>query len=61
MYNSISPIALRNIFESAPCNDQRAVHIPAVHIFDMSQVPYMDFAGLTMISRHFSSMPLQRD
>jgi anti-anti-sigma factor len=47
MYTCLSPNALRNTFESTPDTVQ-----PAVHIFDLSQVPYMDSAGLGMMVSH---------
>jgi anti-anti-sigma factor len=48
MYNSISPMALRNILVSIPGNPG-----PAVHIFDLTRVPYMDYAGLRIIVDHY--------
>ena len=48
MYNSLSPDAFRNIFESAPDHEQ-----PAAHLFDLTEVPYMDSAGLGMIVSHY--------
>lgn len=47
MYTCLSPDALRNTFELMPDTAQ-----PAVHIFDLSQVPYMDSAGLGMMVSH---------
>jgi hypothetical protein len=37
MYSSLSPDAFRNIFEAVPGAPQ-----PASHIFDLTDVPYMD-------------------
>ena len=48
MYSSLSPDAFRNIFESAPDGAQA----PA-HVFDLTEVPYMDSAGLGMIVSHY--------
>ncbi|WP_399257615.1 STAS domain-containing protein [Terriglobus albidus] len=47
MYGSISPVALDHILESTPSNTECGVHI-----FDLRQVPYMDFAGLSLIAHH---------
>jgi anti-anti-sigma factor len=48
MYNSLSPDAFRNIFESAPGDAQA----PA-HVFDLTEVPYMDSTGLGMLVSHY--------
>jgi anti-anti-sigma factor len=48
MYNSLSPDAFRNIFESAPDHEQ-----PAAHLFDLTEVPYMDSTGLGMLASHY--------
>jgi anti-anti-sigma factor len=48
MYNSLSPDAFRNIFESAPGEEQ-----PPAHIFDLTEVPYMDSTGLGMLASHY--------
>lgn len=47
MHGSLSPAALRNTFE-APDTDQSATHI-----LDLTEVPYMDSAGLGMIVTHY--------
>ena len=47
MYNSLSPDAFRNIFESAPGNE------PPAHVFDLTEVPYMDSTGLGMLASHY--------
>ena len=47
MYHSLSPEAFRNIFESAP-GDSPA----AKHVFDLTEVPYMDSLGLGMLVSH---------
>jgi anti-anti-sigma factor len=46
MYGSLSPTALRNTFESEEDND-------ALHILDLTEVPYMDSAGLGLIVSHY--------
>ena len=48
MYTSLTPAALRNLFER-PTQEQKAVHI-----FDLTEVPYMDSAGLGMLVSHFA-------
>lgn len=48
MYAALSPVALRNIFESDPPR-----HAPSVNIFDLTEVPYMDSCGLGLIIGHF--------
>ncbi len=48
MYTSMSPDAFRNIFESAPGDPQ-----PLAHIFDLSEVPYMDSMGLGTLASHY--------
>jgi anti-sigma B factor antagonist len=48
MYNSLSPDAFRNIFESAAVDAQA----PA-HVFDLREVPYMDSTGLGMLLSHY--------
>jgi anti-anti-sigma factor len=48
MHSSLSPIALRNTFELEPEAEDSAVHI-----LDLTEVPYMDSAGLGMIVSHY--------
>jgi anti-anti-sigma factor len=48
MHASLSPIALRNTFE--PEEEGRQ---DALHILDLTEVPYMDSAGLGMIVSHY--------
>jgi len=48
MHGSLSPIALRNTFESE--HDDGS---DAVHILDLTEVPYMDSAGLGMVVSHY--------
>lgn len=47
MYGSLSPSALRNTFE---CEDGPK-HL--LHILDLTNVPYMDSAGLGLIISHY--------
>ncbi len=47
MFGSLSQEALRNLFDSP------ADGAPAVHVFDLTAVPYMDSIGLgMMVSQH---------
>ena len=48
MYSSMSPNAFRNFFESYPGDGQAPVHI-----FDLTEVPYMDSMGLGMLASHY--------
>lgn len=48
MYSSLTPAALRNIFESDPPH-----HPPSINIFDLTEVPYMDSCGLGLLVGHF--------
>ncbi len=48
MHGSLSPVDLRNTFEVTPDNSQSATHI-----LDLTEVPYMDSAGLGMIVTHY--------
>src|SRR6476660_474462 len=47
MYGSLSPAALRNTFES----EDAAKH--TLHILDLTEVPYIDSAGLGLIISHY--------
>jgi ABC-type transporter Mla MlaB component len=49
LYASLSPIALRNIFETDPTPDHHA----RFNILDLTEVPYMDSCGLGLIVSHF--------
>jgi ABC-type transporter Mla MlaB component len=46
MHGALSPDALRNTFESEEGGD-------ALHILDLTEVPYMDSAGLGLIVSHY--------
>ena len=48
MYAALTPLALRNMFESDPPHST-----PKVNIFDLTEVPYMDSCGLGLIIGHF--------
>jgi anti-anti-sigma factor len=48
MYSSLSPTALRNTFESEEDDDPQALHI-----LDLTEVPYMDSMGLGLIVSHY--------
>ncbi len=50
MYGSLTPDALRNLFESDKTPAGEAV---SANILDLSDVPYMDSAGIGMIVSHF--------
>jgi anti-anti-sigma factor len=48
MYSALSPVTLRNIFETEPPRPA-----PSVNIFDLTDVPYMDSCGLGLVIGHF--------
>jgi anti-anti-sigma factor len=48
MYSALTPVALRNMFESDPPHAA-----PKVNILDLTDVPYMDSCGLGLIIGHF--------
>lgn len=48
MYAALSPLALRNIFETDPTPGHHA----AMNILDLTEVPYMDSCGLGLIVSH---------
>lgn len=49
LYSALSPVALRNIFETDPTPDHHA----KVNVLDLTEVPYMDSCGLGLIVSHF--------
>jgi anti-sigma B factor antagonist len=53
MYGALSPNALRNTFDAEEENDPHALPIHALHILDLTEVPYMDSAGLGLIVSHY--------
>src|SRR5436309_9597225 len=53
MHGALSPNELRNTFESDEDNDPHALPIHALHILDLTEVPYMDSAGLGLIVSHY--------
>jgi len=48
MYGSLSPTALRNTFEAEEDSEPQTLHI-----LDLTDVPYMDSAGLGLIVSHY--------
>jgi anti-anti-sigma factor len=48
MYASMSPESFRGLFESVPVDGY-----PPAHIFDLTQVSYMDSLGLGMLASHY--------
>jgi len=52
MYGSLTPVGLRNMldFQSIPGEEP-----PAVNILDLTEVPYMDSAGLGIVVGHYVS------
>jgi ABC-type transporter Mla MlaB component len=53
MHGALSPNALRNTFESEEDGDSHALPIHPLHILDLTEVPYMDSAGLGLIVSHY--------
>ena len=53
MYGALSPDAIRNTFEAEEVDDPQALPIHPLHIFDLTEVPYMDSAGLGLIVSHY--------
>lgn len=49
MYGTLTPVALRELLETAPAGDQ-----PSLQIFDLTAVPYVDSAGLGMIATQYA-------
>lgn len=49
MHSTLSPIALRNTFESEEAGEPH----DALHILDLTEVPYVDSAGLGMLVSHY--------
>jgi anti-anti-sigma factor len=50
MYGSLTPLELRNMFESDVTLNQEPL---TASIFDLTDVPYMDSAGIGMIVSHY--------
>ena len=48
MYGSLSPATMRNTFESLDGDGRERLHI-----LDLTEVPYMDSAGLGLIVSHY--------
>ena len=53
MRTSLSPDALRSTFESQEESEPHALHVHPHHILDLTEVPYMDSAGLELIVSHY--------
>jgi anti-sigma B factor antagonist len=53
MYASLSPDTLRSTFESEEESGSHALDAPPRHILDLTEVPYMDSAGLGLIVSHY--------
>jgi anti-sigma B factor antagonist len=53
MHGALSPNELRNTFEAEQRDDRDALPIHPLHILDLTEVPYMDSAGLGMIVSHY--------
>jgi anti-anti-sigma factor len=50
MYGSLTPLALRDLFNFQSLTGEQA---PLVNILDLTRVPYMDSSGLGMIVTHY--------
>lgn len=50
MYGSLTPLALRNMFNFQSTPDEKP---PLVNIIDLAGVPYMDSSGLGVIVTHY--------
>jgi ABC-type transporter Mla MlaB component len=50
MYGSLTPDALNGMFDFQP---QANGSLPSLSILDLTEVPYMDSAGLGVVVRHF--------
>jgi anti-anti-sigma factor len=53
MHASLSPDALRSTFESQEESEPHALPVHSHHILDLTEVPYMDSAGLGLIVSHY--------
>ncbi len=53
MHASLSPNVLRSTFEAEEESDPQALPGPRHHILDLTEVPYMDSAGLGLIVSHY--------
>jgi hypothetical protein len=52
MYGSLTPLGLRNMLDFQSIPDEEP---PAVNIFDLTEVPCMDSAGLGIVVGHYVS------
>jgi anti-anti-sigma factor len=53
MHASLSPDLLRSTFEVGEESDPQALPVSRQHILDLTEVPYMDSAGLGLIVSHY--------
>ena len=53
MYASLSPNVLRSTFEAEGESDPQALPVSLQHVLDLTDVPYMDSAGLGLIVSHY--------
>ncbi|WP_353068168.1 STAS domain-containing protein [Tunturibacter empetritectus] len=53
MHASLSPDVLRSTFESEEGSDPHAPPVAPRHVLDLTEVPYMDSAGLGLIVSHY--------
>ena len=51
IYTLAGPLTLRNMFDFQ--NELRGAESTALTIFDLSEVPYMDSAGMGLIMNHY--------
>ncbi|MDE3200931.1 MAG: STAS domain-containing protein [Acidobacteriota bacterium] len=51
IYSIVGPLTLRNMFDLQ--NDLRGSSPTKLTIFDLSQVPYLDSAGMGLIMNHY--------
>jgi hypothetical protein len=52
VFGSLTPVAVHNMFE---CELSPGADAPAKNIFDLTEVPYMDSAGLGMLVSQYAA------